>query len=56
LTFEAAEIKDRFFSDDTLGVLVKVLVTRYLPLSQTELESWNDDPEEFGIYFWLIVL
>jgi hypothetical protein len=50
LTYEAADIKDRFFSNETLNVLIRVLVTRYLPLSHSELESWNDDPEEFGAY------
>lgn len=47
-TFEAADIKDQFFTNESLSVLVRVLVTRYLPLSQTEIESWAEDPEEFG--------
>jgi len=51
LTYEAGKIKDQFFSDDTLTILVRVLVTRYLPLGQAELESWNDDPEEFGMIY-----
>lgn len=48
LTYEAGSIKEKFFSDETLSVLVRVLVTRYLPLTPTELESWSDDPEDFG--------
>ncbi|CAL8143654.1 unnamed protein product [Orchesella dallaii] len=49
LTYEAAEVKNRFFTDETLTVLVRVLATRYLPLTQAELESWNEDPEEFAL-------
>ncbi len=49
LTFEAAKVKSAFFSEETLSVLVRVLVTRFLPLSTAELESWNEDPEEFGM-------
>ena len=49
MTYEAAEVKNQFFTDETLTVLVRVLATRYLPLTQSELESWNEDPEEFGI-------
>ncbi|XP_035704828.1 importin-11 isoform X2 [Folsomia candida] len=48
-TFEAADIKDQFFTNESLSVLVRVLVTRYLPLSQTEIESWAEDPEEFAL-------
>ncbi len=47
--FEAAKVKSAFFSEETLSVLVRVLVTRFLPLSTAELESWNEDPEEFGM-------
>jgi len=51
LTLEAADVKDRFFSDDTLAILVRVLVTNYLPLTSSEMESWNEGPEEFGMHF-----
>lgn len=49
MTLEAAEVKQAFFTDETLTVLVRVLATRYLPLTQQEMESWNEDPEEFGM-------
>lgn len=49
LTYEAAEVKQRFFTEETLTVLVRVLATKYLPLTQQEMESWNEDPEEFAL-------
>lgn len=49
LTYKAAEIKDKFFTNENLTILVRVLVTQYLPLSQEELDSWAEDPEEFGM-------
>lgn len=49
LTYEAAKIKKAFFTNATLNIMIRVLVTQYLPLNSTELELWSDEPEEFAL-------
>jgi len=41
------EVMQRFFSEQRCALLLESLVTRVLRLSQDEIASWTEDPEEF---------
>lgn len=42
------DIREVIFTPAILTEVCNLLITRYLPLTQEELEMWDTDPEEFG--------
>ncbi|XP_065183724.1 importin-11-like [Sycon ciliatum] len=42
------EIKMMFFTSEVSANIVRQLVTRFFPLRQSEIDSWEDDPEGFA--------
>ena len=45
---EAHQAKLTFFKAATCQRMLEHLVGHYLPLTSEELQSWEDNPEEFG--------
>ncbi|XP_014671976.1 PREDICTED: importin-11-like [Priapulus caudatus] len=49
LTLRAHKAKMDFFTADTLVEICRRLLSRYFPLTETDLALWRDDPEGFAI-------
>ncbi|XP_031781070.1 uncharacterized protein LOC100116824 isoform X2 [Nasonia vitripennis] len=49
LMCKAHQLKHDFFTPETLTEICTRLVTHYFVLTPTDLDSWNIDPENFGV-------
>lgn len=48
LTLEAHKIKLEFFTLPVLSEICQQLLSRYFLLSEDDITSWENNPEEFG--------
>lgn len=49
----AYQLKQEFFTPETLNEICKRLVTHYFLLTPADLELWDSDPENFGNFTFL---
>lgn len=48
IALRAYQLKQEFFTPDTLTEICSRLVTHYFLLTPTDLELWDSEPENFG--------
>ena len=51
----ANQLRQEFFTPETLAEICSRLVTHYFLLTPAELELWDTDPESFGKYLYTYI-